>query len=154
MTRQQYILDRSIPEPNSGCWLWQLSLSEDGYARGAGPNLKPENASRISYRAFVGATPPGLHVDHVCKTRGCVNPDHLRLVTPLENYATRDLSNNAQSRKTHCKNGHPFNAARRCMICERAWKTRYRNAHRDALNEKKRLKRMAGTAFGGAGRRA
>lgn len=99
---QQYILERSIPEPNSGCWIWLLSLGRDGYAQG-----KYETAHRISFRGFKGSIPEGLEVDHICKTRWCVNPEHLRAVTHLENMSTADaITNHRNRRKTHCINGH------------------------------------------------
>lgn len=129
---EEFILMRAIPEPNSGCWLWLGSITDDGYAWGAQDGGGP--ASRSSYRVFRGPTPANMQVDHTCKTRACVNPDHLQLLTREQNNALRDCyTNNANRRKTHCSNGHaltPKNVSvyvyrdgtrRRCRSC---WKLR------------------------------
>src|SRR6516164_7314046 len=78
--------DCFIPEPNSGCWLWFGVQTKDGYGRwGGGANRKL--AHRISYERAKGPVPIGMQIDHLCRVRCCVNPDHLEVVTPLENNA-------------------------------------------------------------------
>ena len=68
------------------CWLWSTALERLGYAlwRPAG-NEKKVLAHRWSYEFFVGPIPVGLELDHLCRVRNCVNPDHLEAVTHLEN---------------------------------------------------------------------
>lgn len=78
---QNRIENRSTPEPNSGCWLWDNpSDSNGGYGM-----LTGLLAHRASYTAFVGAIPSGKVVMHKCDTRACVNPDHLVLGSRRDN---------------------------------------------------------------------
>ena len=83
------ILDQSIPEPNSGCWLWLGgSINSSGYPRIQRGRRNIE-AHRCTWVAFRGAIPPGAHVLHHCDTRLCVNPDHLFLGDNTANVADR-----------------------------------------------------------------
>jgi hypothetical protein len=90
------------------CWLWTGSLS-NGYG-----NIRPRNgepmmrAHRFAYELLVGPIPEGLHLDHLCRVRHCVNPDHLEPVTQRVN-TLRGFGACAQhARKTHCEHGHEF----------------------------------------------
>lgn len=99
--------EKYTPEPNSGCWLWTGSLNPGGYAQ-MSINGRPRHVHRFSYEHFVGPIPAGLQIDHLCRNRSCVNPDHLEPVTQRENIM-RGIAISAQNaRKTHCKNGHEF----------------------------------------------
>lgn len=76
--------ERYIPEPNSGCWLWESGLNSNGYGilfcggyRGY--------AHRFSYAHFKGPIPDGMYVCHSCDVPSCVNPDHLWLGTQVDN---------------------------------------------------------------------
>lgn len=73
----------SIPEPNSGCWLWTGSLNNKGYGH-TGMGGKSKIASRLSFHAF-RCDPGEFVVMHVCDNPCCVNPDHLRLGSQQEN---------------------------------------------------------------------
>lgn len=70
------------------CWVWQGGLNKWGYAkikRGG----KTQGGHRLFYRAYVGpladsqAGSDGL--DHLCRVRRCVNPEHIEPVTCVEN---------------------------------------------------------------------
>lgn len=76
-----------IPEPNSGCWLWDGAQLPRGYGilgkgrRGKGYYY----AHRLSYQLHRGEVPDGLSVLHRCDVPSCVNPDHLFLGTQKTN---------------------------------------------------------------------
>ncbi len=75
-------------EPNSGCWLWVGTVDLNGYARFA-EVIRGKHYNRIAHRAIytalIGPIPEGLQLDHLCRVRCCVNPQHLEPVTLQEN---------------------------------------------------------------------
>src|SRR3990172_4211550 len=75
---------RYIPEPNTGCWLWAGNLDTPGYGQISSLGRKVL-AHRLSYIFLRGPIPRGLQIDHLCRVRSCVNPDHMELVTSREN---------------------------------------------------------------------
>jgi len=93
-------------------------------------------AHRATYEYLVGEIPEGLHIDHLCGVRLCVNPDHLEPVTVLEN---NRRSPRGKSKK--CKNGHDFSGDnlmivehrkdgrryQRCRICHNKTAREYRS---------------------------
>ena len=77
---------RIEPCPYSGCWKWTRGIMPSGYGRDKEPSThKTRYAHRLVWETIVGPIPKGLVLDHVCRVRNCVNPDHLRVVTPREN---------------------------------------------------------------------
>lgn len=71
-----------------GCWDWMANKSSDGYGTFS---LKGQmtTAHRAAWILFRGSIPEGLHVDHACHNRQCVNPDHLQVVTRKQNMENR-----------------------------------------------------------------
>lgn len=93
-----------------GHWLWVGACKPTGYGMFFFRNDANFIAHRASYIMHCGEIPPHLVVDHICKVKSCVNPEHLRLVRQVDNCtilaAPTPFTTN--SGKTHCKYGHPF----------------------------------------------
>lgn len=110
------------------CWQWTGTKYINGYGKiSSGP--QQEYAHRWSYEHYVGPIPDGYVIDHLCRNRSCVNPQHMEPVTDEENkqrglgYALRN------GMRTTCINGHeytpentytpPNGKAIRCRECSR-----------------------------------
>lgn len=114
-------LDRfmSKTEKTKDCWLFNGSKS-NGYGQ-FWIGKKKFLAHRWIYERLIGEIPHGLQIDHLCRNRGCVNPDHLEVVTNQEQQRRKSES------QTHCKHGHEFtkentylyNNKRNCRACGR-----------------------------------
>jgi hypothetical protein len=124
-----------VPEGVSDCWLWRGAISKGGYGNFHVTAGKWAVAHRVSYEMHKGPVPEGLDLDHLCRVRHCVNPDHVEAVTRQVNLLRGiggRLAGERQRSKTHCKQGHEFtteNTAigkrgtpkeqRLCRICQR-----------------------------------
>lgn len=114
------------------CWLWTGALN-DGYGRFHIDSSTRVFAHRYAYELKVGPIPEGLTLDHLCRVRHCVNPDHLDPVTHAENVRRSPIQVTAiNARKTHCPHGHQYSGRDRrgwrvCHTC-RAFQARQRRA--------------------------
>lgn len=113
-----------VAKSEDGCWLW-TGYSEDGYGR-----LGHLLAHVIAYEAVYGPVPAGLELDHLCRTTLCVRPDHLEAVTHAVNVLRGHSFAAINASKTHCPQGHPYDAenvgadradgrGRYCRTCKR-----------------------------------
>ena len=114
---------KSFCEPAGQCTVWRGHLDKDGYGIFFFRRLN-RKAHRVSYYANVGDIPAGMVVDHVCNVRNCVEPSHLRILTPRENSLDSRSPAAINARKTHCRYGHSFDKVyggqRYCSVCERS----------------------------------
>ena len=83
-TLEERFEEKYIPEPMSGCWLWDTSWHPGGYGK-FWFDGRYVSAHRMAYMLYVGEIPEGLVVMHTCDVACCVNPDHLRVGTQHDN---------------------------------------------------------------------
>ena len=109
VTEEERFMRFVSPEPNSGCWLWMGTGDANGYGMFRRTRSRAmSRAHRVAFELFIGPIPATLILDHKCRVRGCVNPDHLEPVTYKENAVRGDTGINS-ARKTHCPAGHEYN---------------------------------------------
>lgn len=110
------------------CWVWHGWKTPNGYGH---VNILGLHfmIHRVFYEYFIADIPDGLHIDHLCRVRACVNPWHLEPVTQSINNKRSTVSKH-NTRKTHCPQGHPYDeentlripsrpTARYCLTCNR-----------------------------------
>lgn len=117
--------------PMCDCWLWIGPMNDQGYGlfglKTPGRKSKMQRAHRVVYEKYKPPIPAGLDLDHICRVRHCVNPDHLEPVTKRENLRRSPIVN-----PSTCIAGHPFSIentrwiaacktrgpSRHCKLCE------------------------------------
>lgn len=111
----------------SNCIVWRGAL-HNGYGRFTWKG-KRHNVHRWMYIAVHGKLPKTLHIDHLCRNRACINPEHLEAVTSRENTMRGNGITAQCARKEKCIRGHlfvkpnyriiPKSGDRECLICRR-----------------------------------
>lgn len=131
---------------DNGCWLWTTGISR-GYGQ-VWYNGSMTTAHRAIYHIIYGLWSTRQNqIDHICRVRNCVNPNHLELVTAKEN-VTRSLPYwKPKVRPTHCVNGHQYteentkyygDQGRKCYECKKIQDKKYNQTYKDKVNEHKR----------------
>jgi len=139
-----------------GCWLWDKPTTT-GYG-----GFGKTSAHRWLWTQLFGALPRGIHLDHLCRVRACVNPFHMEPVTHSENIRrglngciailsgsivrAREVANAKARAETHCRNGHAYDGTtivkstglvtRFCRECARAsWRRWYAKRKQEQQSE-------------------
>lgn len=115
-------------QSDGDCWISTYSAASHGYAQIGwqdGGERHCVLAHRASWEHVNGPVPAGKTLDHVCKSKRCVNPSHLRVLDNWENArrtAGRDWP------LGQCVNGHPNDRTYRqpagkrvCRDCKQIW---------------------------------
>lgn len=104
------------------CWEW-LGHRSEGYTRVYFEN-RQIGAHIASYVTFKGSIPNGLQIDHLCRNRACINPNHLEAVTQRVNILRGECNAARNFRKEACIRGHKMifsvkSGRRWCQTCAR-----------------------------------
>lgn len=109
--RIEQLIDKTVPVPFSGCFVFMGSLDDSGYGR-VKVNGKAVRAHRLAYELSNGPIPAGLLVCHTCDTPSCVNPAHLFLGTHQENWKDAFRKNRASPLPSTFQVGEQCHAAK------------------------------------------
>lgn len=139
---------RVVKLGDNKCWEWtgdkEKKMGYGLFLRRVVDLGKSVRAHRYSYELHKGKIPKGLVIDHLCRNKSCVNPEHLEAVTYKENTLRGKSFSAVNARKTHCSKGHPLSGSnlrlkknrlkkdgtyyisRRCITCVREYDKNYR----------------------------
>ena len=122
----------SFVDAEADCWVWTGSRHPTGYGQFAAKG-GTKRSHRFAWELLVGEIPHAMTLDHICRNKPCVNPDHMEVVTAQENNLRSGSFSALNARKTHCRHGHEFTPentyvqynkgkpGRRCRTCQLAY---------------------------------
>jgi len=125
------------------CWNWIASVDGKGYGQ-FNLSRKMVSVHRISYILAKGSIPKELELDHLCRNKICVNPNHLETVTHRENLLRGKSPSALNAKKTHCIRGHEFtpentyrkkNNRKNCKICHKEYGKKYWILHKKGAKD-------------------
>ena len=137
-------------DTKTGCWLWTAGKDRDGYGHFY-YKRKTHKAHRFLYSWLIAPLPKGcsrktpqLHHD-ICENPSCVNPWHLKLISPREHILVGNSFSAINSKKTCCPEGHLFTQKpselrihRICKICNSIKNSQLHYKNRDKINARHR----------------
>ena len=91
----------SIKIPESGCWIWNGSVTNHGYGRLTFGAKQVISAHRASYEHKHGSIPAGMLALHHCDVKCCVNPDHIFLGSQQDNMTDKVCKNRQAKGNKH-----------------------------------------------------
>ena len=126
--------------PVTPCHIWTASRDRHGYGQFHFEG-KNHGAHRVAVILGGRELLEGMEVDHLCRVRACVNPEHLDLVSPLVNWERGKSPSRLNKDKTACPHGHPLTGEnvywngkhRRCRVCRKRTNRRSRVKYKETV---------------------
>lgn len=122
----------------TSCWVSSLA-GPTGYSYVSLLGGRQRLGHIVTYEHYVAPIPIGYQVDHLCRVRKCVNPEHLEAVTQQVNIARSGAWSAVSRRLRRCKYGHDTTDAyvtkqgfRQCRICNKNREVARTERHRKA----------------------
>lgn len=129
-------LDRaSEHNPSTDCLIWTGQRNEWGYGV-IWYNGGMKKVHRVAWELAYGPIPDGKQIDHLCRNRVCIYPEHMEIVTNKVNVLRGVGVTARNARKTRCCRGHDLagdnvrirrdGKGRECRACNKEWSRRRR----------------------------
>ncbi len=125
MDRKPRTVDSLIASSSvqDSCWVLPNKPRPDGYVRIKLGGVY-QYAHRVVYQHFSGQIPEGFEIDHLCRVRNCINPEHLEAVTPMINMH-RSMPYNPKIQERIAQNVSLYKNRRTCKLCKNLRQRKY-----------------------------